>query len=348
MGPGLHDTIGGVMKNAVIGLLLSMLSLVFADNEKILVFKDAIPYNGHLAAINACMTMLRGFGSANGFSIDTTVQLTSFNSDNLAKYDAVLMLYPYRQDPNNSNLWYNDTMTASEDSAFKSFLLSGKGFVGVHCYSRLNNNQSWFIKTFLGVQYANDIGPQNCTYHVADTNQPMTKGIPHTFTDNQQVRVDSIYFSETDKSYTVLIRADANDYPAGQKMSFYPYVFMHDYQGARMWGGAMGHTAATWSNANWRQLILNGILYAVNRSGYVKCANPIPRPVFLNTEGWTLDRNKIARIFDCSGRTIGAMAGNQLQKGPRFPRRARLPFGTYIVAPNSSHGSALPWVVPMR
>lgn len=244
---------------------------VSANGEKILVFKDSLSYNGHTAGINAGMKLLRSFASANAFTVDTTIRLSSFNTANLAQYDAVVFMYPERAVPSAPSTGISDTMSAEQDSAFKSWLLTGKAYVGVHCDTRLNHNWPWFYKTFLGAKYVNDIGPQNSNYHVADPKEFLTQGIPANFTGNEQLRIDSLYFTEADTNFKVLIRADVNDYPANQRwMPFFPFVYRHNYQNARMFHLAPGHNATTWTAANsvWSKLFLNGILYALNRPGY--------------------------------------------------------------------------------
>jgi uncharacterized protein len=347
MGPGLRNR--GIMKSTigytVITLFLLLPSIVSADGEKILVFRDAKPYNGHIPAINAGIAMVREFAAANNFSVDTTVNLSSFNSANLAKYEAVVLMQPYREV---NGQWLNDTMNAAEDSAFQSFLLSGKGLVGIHCADRLNNNSQWYLN-LLGAQYLNDIGPQNCTYHVANPNHPMTKDISQTFTNSQQVRCNKLFFSDTSKGFTVLIKADQKDYPSDQKQSFYPFVWMHDYQGARVWCGSMGHTPETFSSDQiWRQLMLRGILYALNRPDYVRCADPISRPMFRNTAEWTVtkgrERDHIVRIFDLTGRMAGATQSI-------CPRTIKPAFGPYIVVPNNNSTNRSPavlWIPQIR
>lgn len=327
-------------------LALSLPSTVSADGEKVLVFRDSLPYNGHQAAINACMPYIKGLAAANGFSVDTTIHLSSFNTANLAQYAAVIFVNPYRQNPNNVNLWYNDTMTADQDSALKSWLLTGKGFVGIHDYSRMNLNWPWFYKTFSGLKYKNDIGPQTATFHVADTSQFLTKGIPQNFTDNQQVRMDSIFFTETDTSFKVLIRADDNDYPVGQKQSFYPFVYRHNYQGARCWNGSMGHTAATWnSGSNWSKLLLNGILYALNRPGYGTSAIVVgsaPKGFSLNRlnnanvqslqYGLPQRVHVVIQLFDLEGRILSKLVDETFNAGSySVPLPAGLRGSYYLV-----------------
>lgn len=312
-------------------LASSMPTQVPADGEKILVFKDSLSYNGHTAAINAGMTLLRGFASANAFTVDTTIRLSSFTTANLAQYAAVIFMYPERAVPSALGTGISDTMSADQDSAFKSWLLSGKAYVGVHCDTRLNNNWPWFYKSFRGSMYVNDIGPQNSNFHVADPNEVLTKGIPASFTGNEQLRVDSLYFTEADTSYKVLIRGDVNDYPADQKwMPFFPFVYRHNYQSARMFHLAPGHNAATWTAANsyWSKIFLNGILYALNRPGYGTTGiaeGPVPMGYALQP----LDQGKgqsmryavprksrvLIRLFAFDGRLISKLVDGTYEAG---------------------------------
>lgn len=304
---------------------------VSANGEKILVYKDSLSYNGHTAAINAGMTLLRGFASANSFTVDTTIHLSSFNAANLAQYAAVIFMYPERAVPSAPATGISDTMSAEQDSAFKSWLLTGKAYVGVHCDTRMNANWPWFYKTFFGAKYVNDIGPQNSNFHVADPNEFLTQGIPANFTGNEQLRVDSLYFTEADTSYKVLIRGDVNDYPADQKwMPFFPFVYRHNYQNARMFHLAPGHNAATWAAANsyWSKIFLNGILYALNRPGYGPTGlaeGPAPMGYGLQTafggKGLTLrygvsqKGHVVIRLFDSRGRLLSKLVDGTYAAG---------------------------------
>lgn len=310
-------------------LALSIPSTASAGGEKVLVFKDSLPYSGHSDGIAAAMTLMRGFASANAFSIDTTIHLTSFNTANLAQYAAVVMLYPEAYNKANPATGLSDTMSAEQDSAFKDWILSGKGVVGVHTHSRLNSNWPWYVRTFMGMLYVNDIGPQSSTYHVADPNEFLTMGMPKDFTDNQQLRVDSLYFTEADTSYKVLIRADAKDYPAGQRMAFYPFVYRHNYQGARFFGLAPGHNAATWNTgSNWNKLFLNGILYALNRPGYGTSAIVAgPAPMGFELQRSSRGKNQTLRfglpkrahvairLYDSEGRMLSSLLDKTVDAG---------------------------------
>jgi type 1 glutamine amidotransferase len=215
------------------------------------------------------LALIRTYASSHAFEVDTTVFLSSFNSANLAQYSAVVFLYPEPYSPTNPNIGLMDTMSAEEGAAFKEWILTGKGVLGVHTHSRLNGDWNWYVKEFMGMKYVNDVGPKSSTYHVVDTNEFLTLGIPKTFTDNQQVRIDSLFWVESDTTYKILIRADEKDYTTSQKQAFYPYVYRHNYQGARFFGLAPGHNASTWNTgSNWNPLLLNGLLYALNRPGY--------------------------------------------------------------------------------
>jgi type 1 glutamine amidotransferase len=311
-------------------LALSIPSTASASGEKILVFKDSLPYSGHSAGIAAAMALMRGFASANAFTIDTTIRLSSFNKANLAQYSAAVMLYPEAYNKANPATGLSDTMSAEQDTAFKDWLLTGKGIIGVHTHSRLNSNWPWYVRTFMGMKYLNDIGPQSSSYHVADPNEFLTQGIPKDFTDNQQLRVDSLFFTEADTSYKVLIRADAKDYPSGQTMAFYPFVYRHNFQGARFFGLAPGHNADTWkTGSNWNKLFLNGILYALNRPGYggttAIAAGPAPMGFELRRSyegrnpslrfGLPEKARVSIRLYDPKGRMLSVLVDETLNAG---------------------------------
>lgn len=317
---------------------------VSASGEKILVFKDSLSYNGHTAAINAGMKLLREFASANAFTIDTTIRLSSFNAANLAQYAAVIFMYPERAVPSAPGTGISDTMSAAQDSAFKDWLLTGKAYIGVHCDTRLNDDWPWFYKTFRGSRYVNDIGPQNSRFHVADPDDILTRGIPADFTGNEQLRIDSLYFTEADTTYKVLIRGDVNDYPADQRwMPFFPFVYRHNYRNARMFHLAPGHNATTWTapNSVWSKVFLNGILYALDRPGYGPTGlseGPAPMGYALQRPArgkgqslrFTVPRKShvVIRLFDLGGRLLAKPADGVYAAG------------TYSVAlPAGSRGS---------
>jgi type 1 glutamine amidotransferase len=335
---------------SVITLLLSLLipSIIFSDGEKILVFRDAKPNDLHVDAIKASTAMLREFGTANKFSIDTTVNFSSFNSENLAKYDAVLISNAMRTDGKGG--WLADTMSPSQDSALKSFLCSGKGFIGFHCFDRLNEDWPWYHE-LVGVQCIVDYGPQTSTLHTVNTNHPLSKGIPQTFTKSQQIRYETLFFSDTSKDFTVLITVDKNSIPADKKQTFYPYVWTHEFEGARVWCGNMGHTPDKFSSDTiWRKLILNGILYALNRPGYGPTVpvSFLPHLIPGEAEGYR-QLSGIISVFDLTGRTVGTMPRSSWRDGMPLPGSMKLPFGTYIIVSNGvNRHSPVRRMPPMR
>jgi type 1 glutamine amidotransferase len=332
-------------------MVLSLLALtiptqVSAAGEKILAFKDSIPYSGHKAGIQAALALLRGWASTHSFTVDTTVFLSDFNDTNLTKYSAVVFLYPEPYSPTNPNIGLMDTMSAEEGAAFKKWILTGKGVLGVHTHSRLNGDWEWYVKEFMGMKYINDIGPRSSTYHVADTNEFLTLGMPRTFTDNQQIRIDSLFWTEADTSYKILIRADESDYTTSQKQAFYPFVYRHNYQGARFFGLAPGHNASTWNTgSNWNQLYLNGILYALNRPGYGTTSvstGPVPVGFALqritNGKKQTLrfglpkKERVVIRVYNPEGKLLSRLVNRSYNAGSHsVPLPAGLRGSLYIV-----------------
>ncbi len=332
-------------------LALSIPSTVSAAGEKILVFKDSITYNGHTAAIAAAMAKLRTWATANAFTFDTTSRFTSFNTANLAQYDAVMLMYPEKATRADPGTGISDTMSADQDSAFKSWLLTGKGYIGVHCDTRQNPNWPWWYQTLVGSKYVGDVGPVSSNFHVVDPNDIITQGMPANFTGNEQLRVDSLFFAESDTSYKVLVKGDIQNYVTNNNgatanlplkpwtttttvvpwMPFFPFVYRHNLQGARIFHLAPGHNATTWTatNSNWNNLFLNGILYALNRPGYggTTAISKGPAPMgfalerFDNGKGQSLRygvpqrSHVVVRLFNFKGRMISKLVDANFNAG---------------------------------
>ncbi len=330
-------------------LALSIPSTVSAAGEKILVFKDSLTYNGHTAAINAAMAKLRTWATANAFTFDTTTRFTSFNTANLANYDAVMLMYPEKATRADPGTGISDTMSAEQDSAFKNWFLTGKGYIGVHCDTRQNPNWPWWYQTLVGAKYVEDVGPVTSNFHVADLNDPITQGMPANFTGNEQLRIDSLFFAESDPNFKVLVRGDINDYVANRAanmaklgpwvnnttvvpwMPFFPFVYRHNLQGSRVFHLAPGHNATTWTatNSNWNNMFLNGILYALNRPGYGGTTKIAKGPEVMGFSLERLNNGKsqllhygvpqkarvVIRLFNFEGRMISKLVDANVNAG---------------------------------
>jgi type 1 glutamine amidotransferase len=337
------------LRRTAIGALLGFIALslphgVFAAGEKILIFKDSLSYNGHTAAINAAMNLLKGWQAANGFTIDSTKTFDSFTPENLAKYDAVIFMMPERATKANPGTGISDTMSAEQDSAFKNWVLTGKGYIGVHCDTRQNPNWPWWYKEFVGSTYVGDVGPVSSTYHVTDPNSLLTQGIPASFTASEQIRVDSLFFTEADTNYKVLIKGDIADYVKNNTtanpilkpwtnsstvvpwMPFFPFVYLHNYQGARMFHLAPGHNATTWTttNSNWNKVFLSGVLYALNRPGYGStgvASKASPTRYVLNAKEHALNfgipkrEHVVIQVYSLKGQRIKTIADRNYGAG---------------------------------
>ncbi|HEX2612374.1 MAG TPA: ThuA domain-containing protein [Fibrobacteria bacterium] len=329
-------------------LMGSLPSAASAAGEKILVFKDSLTYNGHTAAIAAAMAKLKTWAAANAFTYDTTSKFTSFNTANLAQYDAVILMYPEKATKADPGTGISDTMSAEQDSAFKSWFLTGKGYIGVHCDTRQNPNWPWWYQTLVGAKYVEDVGPVSSKFHVADTSDPITKGMPANFTGNEQLRIDSLFFTESDTNYKVLVRGDISDYVANRAanmaklgpwvntstvvpwMPFFPFVYKHNLEGGRVFHLAPGHNATTWtaSNSNWNNMFLYGILYALNRPGYGGTSTPIARgkpPVAFSLDadaeshslrfGIPKKARVVIEVYNLKGRRVSTLANRSYNGG---------------------------------
>ena len=330
-------------------ITLSLPAAVSAAGEKILIFKDSLTYNGHTAGIAAAMAKVKTWAAANAFTYDTTSKFTDFNTANLAQYDAVMLMYPEKATKANPGTGISDTMSPAEGAAFKNWFLTGKGYIGVHCDTRQNPNWPWWYDTLVGVKYVEDVGPVSSTYHVVDPNDPITTGMPATFTASEQIRIDSLFFTESDTNYKVLVTGDINDYVSNRAanmaklgpwvnnttvvpwMPFFPFVYRHNLQGGRVFHLAPGHNATTWTatNSNWNNMFLNGILYALNRPGYggTTAITKGPAPMGFALERFNNGKEQslrygvpqkarvVIRLFNSKGRMISKLVDGTVNAG---------------------------------
>ena len=281
---------------AVIALATSLLlpPAVSADGEKVLVLcNDGLA--AHATAITAGITMFREYGLAYGFQVDTTTSVSAFTASNLANYSAVALLDAT-----------SNTFDESQKTAFQDFFRSGKGFIGIHSFERNFLDWTWY-RDLIGISYVFDDGYANMNFYVNDTGSALSRGVPRTFVSQQQLRVDSLFFTSATPEYTVVLRSDSasnqnipGDTINPYRQPFFPYVWTHRYDGGGpVWCALPGHLPATFStDTAFRKLMLRGILYALNRS-----PESGPSAPFLASpaNGWTSELTTVTLAWNSAG-----------------------------------------------
>jgi type 1 glutamine amidotransferase len=196
-------------------------------------------------SIPAGIAAIQQLGQQNNFAVDATEDDTKFTDTNLAQYAAVIFLSA-TGDP---------VSTQAEKDAFQRYIQHGGGFVGIHAASDSGTSWPWYGQ-LVGTYFKQHPAQQNARVVVEDPNHPSTQGLPAQFT-----RFDEWYDFQTNPrpNVHVLTTLDESSYSGGTMGADHPMTWCHAFDGGRSWYTGMGHTAQSFSEANFLHLLLGGI-----------------------------------------------------------------------------------------
>ena len=151
-------------------------------------------------AIPVGIQTIRDLGAANNFTVTATEDAAAFTTSNLAQYEAVVFL--------NTT---GDVLNASQQTAFESYIGSGRGYVGVHAAA--DTEYDWpFYGNLVGAWFASHPAIQQANMKVEDRGHAATAHLPQTWT-----RTDEWYNYRTNARSTahVLATLDESSYSGG-------------------------------------------------------------------------------------------------------------------------------------
>ena len=113
---------------------------------------------------------IKKMGAENGFGVDVSDDPKVFTDGNLKQYKALVF------SNSNNEAFEND----AQRGAFKRYIQSGGGFVGIHSAS--GSERKWdYYWSVLGGTFVRHPKFQTFTVKVKDPNHPSTRGMPATF-----------------------------------------------------------------------------------------------------------------------------------------------------------------------
>ena len=247
--------------------------------ERVLVFSktggfrhDSIPQG--IAAIQA-------LGTANGFTVVATEDATAFTAANLATFDVVVFMSTT-----------GEILNDAQQTAFEGYIKAGGGFAGVHAASDTEYSWPWFGELVGGYFRNHPAGTPTADVKIEDADEPSTAGLPATWT-----RVDEWYnfqhpvtpaingnttvadYSPRARQVKVLATVDESTYGEDDGNTIdddHPVAWCSDFDGGRSWYTAMGHTQASFSDAQFRAHLLGGLRTAAGVAG--DCGKPRTLP----------------------------------------------------------------------
>jgi len=173
------------------------------------------------------------------FSYEATTNWSDLNSEKLSHYQVVLFLDTRPEDP-------------AQRAAFEKYMEHGGAWMGFHFSafaltpSAYPQNWDWYHDKFLGSgQYvSNTWRPTSAVLHVDDTNHPVTKDLPVTFTSapNEWYRWKGDL--RKNPNIDVLLSIDPASFPLGTGPKQYEIWHNGDYP-------------VVWSNKKYKMVYMN-------------------------------------------------------------------------------------------
>jgi type 1 glutamine amidotransferase len=248
--------------NFILGVTLGLLAggtLAQAAGKRVLVYtrNHVTDGKGYIHEnIATSVEAIKQMGAENGFAVDSSDDPKVFTPSNLKQYAALVF------SNSNNEAFEND----EQREAFKSYIRSGGGFVGIHSAS--GSERKWpYYWSVLGGKFVRHPKMQKFTVRVKDPNHPATKGLPATFewedecyyTDNLNPALKPLLVTDPAK----IDDPKKAEYPGDRFGDSLPLAWYQTYDGGRQFYTALGHKKEHYADPLLRQHILGGILWAI-------------------------------------------------------------------------------------
>jgi type 1 glutamine amidotransferase len=238
--------VGAALVTAVTGVTSS--ACATDESYTVLVFSKTAGFRHE--SVPAGIAAIRALGTANDFAVDATEDATTFTTESLARYAAVVFL--------NTT---GDVLDAGQQAAFESYIGGGKGFVGVHAAT--DTEYDWpFYGSLVGAYFERHPAIQPARVVVEDRAHAATAHLGPDWT-----RTDEWYSFRTNprSSVHVLASLDESSYSGGG-MGDHPITWCQHVSGGRSFYTGFGHTIESYAEAAFRALLLGGIRWAAGRT----------------------------------------------------------------------------------
>ena len=226
---------------------------------KVLVYTKNGPGYVHDNIQNAVRS-IQQMGQENGFRVDTSAQSDVFTEANLRQYSALIFT------STNNDVFDTD----GQRLAFRRYIESGGGFVGIHSVVGTERKWTWF-KRMMGGTFLWHAKHQPMRLRVLAAQHPSMNGVPTIWS-----RSDECYFlKELSPGPTTVLaselaslnpnEAEKVKLSAGTYTDLYPSAWYYDFDGGHTWCTMLGHAKTDYDDPTFVNHIFQGIRYVVSR-----------------------------------------------------------------------------------
>ncbi len=198
-------------------------------------------------SIPAAVAALRDLGREAGFEIDATEDPDAFTADALDAYAVVVFLSTS-----------GDVLTDQGRAAFRDWVGSGGGFVGVHLASGTETGWGFFGR-LVGARFTRHPEFQPAIVTVEDQRHPATAHLPAQWHFS-----DEWYEFDANPrgAVRVLASVDERCYAGGAMGEDHPLVWCHENCGGRSFYTALGHDEAAYRDPAFRAHLAGALTWA--------------------------------------------------------------------------------------
>ena len=268
---------------------------LFSESPRVLLFSETQGFDHD--SIPDALSALEDLAASAGMQTDRASDSSGvFTDANLANYDAVVWV-----------MTTGDVLNDDEQAAFEHFIRSGGGYAGIHAASDTEYDWPWY-GDLVGAYFDRHPAVQSARQDVEDDSHPSTSHLGASWT-----RTDEWYDYRTNPrgSVNVLLTLDESSYSGGGMGDDHPSAWYHDFDGGRSWYTGGGHTRASYSESDFLEHLLGGLIYVVGREGGTVTPTPtggqpaIPDDA-LNRDGWLISSSN----FRAGEETGNSVDGN--------------------------------------
>ncbi|MDG1437892.1 MAG: ThuA domain-containing protein, partial [Emcibacteraceae bacterium] len=196
---------------------------------KVLAFSQVEPgiYH-HLSNLNG-IALIERLGKKQGWEVDVTHDVGSFNKDRLSQYDVVAFI-------NSTGNILND----EQQAAFEKYIQAGGGYVGTHSAADTEHGWEWYGQMIGGYFLSHPDEDQVGKASLENKDHPANAHL------TQAGEILEEWYSYTanvrDKpGFTVLMTVDESTYIGGAMGDDHPITWAHEFDGGRAFYTGFGH-----------------------------------------------------------------------------------------------------------
>ena len=217
------------------------------QNDKVLVFTKTTGYRHE--SIETGVETITELGKQNGFDVAHSEDANVFTEENLSQYQLVIFL--------NTT---GDILNEGQQKTFEAYIKTGGNFMGIHSAADTEYDWPWYGR-LVGAYFLDHPKKANAEVIKIDHSHLSCKYLPERWS-----RYDEWYnYKSINTDIHILLELDETTYRGGKNGIHHPITWYHEYDGGKAFYTGMGHTKESYTEPDFKKLLLGGILYCLKR-----------------------------------------------------------------------------------